>query len=136
MCGDFREELKKLIETCSSISAGSNSNYNDNDSSDTTRIYAPAVRQISLLDKFSLESKDVFYKSLDKSISNDDDTLFVVPIKFASFIQQDQNDIAKYIIANHRNVVKVIIGTNAIESSITINELAAVVDTGLFNQTL
>lgn len=59
--------------------------------------------------------------------------LFLLPIKYMGYVSNEQKEIGKNPIPNHPNLVKIIIATNAIESSITIDNLAAVVDSGLFN---
>ncbi|OHT07954.1 hypothetical protein TRFO_05088 [Tritrichomonas foetus] len=56
-----------------------------------------------------------------------------MPIKFAGFLSREAKDIAKNPIPNHPNVVKIIVATNSIESSITIDGLGAVVDCGICN---
>lgn len=85
-----------------------------------------------------------FYKNLDefiqketnriKSAKNSDrQILFLLPIKYMGYVSNEQKEIGKNPIPNHPNLIKIIIATNAIESSITIDNLAAVVDSGLFN---
>ena len=75
-----------------------------------------------------------FDESLNNVVGSDNQSLYVIPIKFAGFVSTQQKEIAKRVIKNHKNVIKIIIATNAIESSITIDELSVVIDTGLFNQ--
>ena len=87
---------------------------------------------VKLLKNIELDKN--FNKDLDKIIKPGDNSLYVIPIKFAGFVSTKQKEIAKQVIKNHKNVIKIIMATNAIESSITINELSVVIDTGLFNQ--
>jgi len=73
-----------------------------------------------------------FVQELEK-INLKREDLYILPIKYASFASQGQKIIAKEVIPKYKNIVKVIVATNGIESSITIDELAAVVDSGLVN---
>ena len=87
---------------------------------------------IKMLNNIKLDKK--FHSELNKIIKWNDDSLYVIPIKFAGFVSNEQKEIAKQVIKKHKNVIKIIMATNAIESSITIDELSVVIDTGLFNQ--
>lgn len=86
-----------------------------------------------------------FYNELDKYIEvetennpqySSNNILFILPIKYLGYVSNEQKEIGKNPIRNHPNVIKVIMATNAIESSITIDKLAAVVDSGLFNHSI
>ena len=89
---------------------------------------------------------DDFYEHLEERISTETnlyktenpldpkELLFLLPIKFYAYASNTQKEIAKRMIPNHPNVIKIITATNAIESSITIDGLAAVIDSGIRNQ--
>lgn len=84
-----------------------------------------------------LVSQDIFYDHLDAVLAQDEDAdtaLYILVIKFAGFVSQEARDIGKNPIPNHPNVLKIIVATNSIESSITIDGLAAVIDTGIYNE--
>ena len=59
--------------------------------------------------------------------------LFVLPIKYLGYMTNEQKEICINPIPQHPNLIKVIFATNAIESSVTIDNLAVVIDSGLFN---
>ena len=82
-------------------------------------------------------SRQLFYERVDEILAEDPDcdtTLYVLPIKYAGFVNRDQQEIGKHPIPGHPNIIKIIVATNSIESSITITGLAAVVDCGIRNE--
>ncbi|KAK8860803.1 hypothetical protein M9Y10_012480 [Tritrichomonas musculus] len=93
---------------------------------------------------FKNSSISLFYSNLDDFIQKETKRinsyykrnrhiLFLLPIKYMGYVSNEQKEIGKNPIPKHSNVVKIIMATNAIESSITIDGLAAVIDSGLFN---
>lgn len=91
------------------------------------------LKFITNLDNY-LNDRTIFYNKLNEIIGVDQKTLFFLPIKYAGFITQEAKEIGKNPIPGYPNVIKIIVATNSIESSITIDGLAAVIDTGIHNQ--
>ncbi|KAK8839092.1 hypothetical protein M9Y10_032563 [Tritrichomonas musculus] len=69
-----------------------------------------------------------------KEVFNKKD-LFIFPIQLAGYVTHVQKTVAQSKLPpDLNNVVKIIISTNIVESSITIPDLAAVIDSGLYNR--
>lgn len=79
-----------------------------------------------------LLSKEEFYANV-QTICPDPSKLYVIPIPYASYLSEDQKFVAKYNIDGYPNIIKVVIATDAIESSVTIDDLYAVIDGGICN---
>lgn len=71
-------------------------------------------------------------KVLENSVT-DPRKLYVLPIPYAGYRSENQKKLAKYNIDKYNNIIKVVIATDAIESSITIDNLVAVIDSCLSN---
>ena len=85
------------------------------------------------LPKKEMKSAGEFHKHVKGIVGKNPNCLFVVPMKYSGFVGQVEQEIGKSEIPGCPNVIKVIAATNSIESSITINGLAAVVDCGVCN---
>ena len=88
---------------------------------------------------FEEESIEKFYTNLEKYIEQETrkstffkDILFILPVKYLGFVSNEQKEICLNPIPQHPNVIKVIFATNVIESSVTIQDLIAVVDSGTY----
>ena len=87
---------------------------------------------------FKEDDKNIgaLYKKIDEKMKENDDPkiTYVLPVKVTSFISQNYKSIAQNPLNDkYRNIIKVICATNVLESSIGIDNLAAVVDSGLCN---
>ena len=94
------------------------------------------VKVLKRLENY-FSSRQLFYERIDEIMAEDpesDTAMYVLPIKYAGFVNRDQQEIGKHPIPGHPNIIKVIVATNSIESSITITGLAAVVDCGIRNE--
>ena len=134
------KQLQKEIDSLSNqsteiISDDDDDEYEDSDDFIISKNKkAKIIRNLHIINDIPLIDVKAFNQKIDEIIKNDNTTLFVILIKFAGFVPLAQKEIAKNVIKNHDNVIKIILATNAIESSITIDQLSAVVDTGIFNQ--
>ena len=93
--------------------------------------------KVKLLRELDFSSRQVCYDRIDAILAEDDEsegTLYILPIMYAGFVARDQQEIGKQSIPGHPNVIKIIVATNSIESSITIDGLAAVIDCGIRNE--
>lgn len=73
-------------------------------------------------------------RDIRKEVFNKKD-LFIFPIQLAGYVTHVQKTVAQSKLPpDLKNVVKIIISTNIVESSITIPDLAAVIDSGLYNR--
>ncbi|KAK8835828.1 hypothetical protein M9Y10_040376 [Tritrichomonas musculus] len=83
-------------------------------------------------DEFS--TVDSTYQEIEREAYNPDN-LYILPIQLAGYVSQVQKTVAQNPLPTRlRNVIKIIVSTNIIESSITILDLAAVIDSGLYNR--
>ncbi|KAI5510296.1 ATP-dependent RNA helicase protein, partial [Trichomonas vaginalis G3] len=80
----------------------------------------------------ALNDEQKFYQYIKENVT-DKNKLYILPIPFLSYVSNFQKHIAKSNIPNYDNIIKVVIATNAIESSITIDNMAAVIDCGICN---
>ncbi|KAK8896751.1 hypothetical protein M9Y10_014668 [Tritrichomonas musculus] len=100
-----------------------------------------ALKIIQKIDSlYEDDNIDDFYKNLDTLIEEETKKkcffkmfLFILPIKYIGYASNEQKEICLNPIPNHSNVIKIIMATNAIESSVTIKDLVAVVDSGIHN---
>ncbi|KAK8845827.1 hypothetical protein M9Y10_020750 [Tritrichomonas musculus] len=133
ICDQIRNAQKTLQDEIDAL-ANTLVCVNELDEEEDLETNDKTLRNLSLIQDIPLDDIGAFNRRVDEITKGDDTTLFVIPIKFAGFVASAQKEIAKNVIQNHENVIKIILATNAIESSITIDQLSAVVDTGIFNQ--
>ncbi|KAK2956888.1 putative Zinc finger, C2H2 type family protein [Blattamonas nauphoetae] len=96
----------------------------------------PIFRTVNVLENMEgkLEKKSDFDHYLNKTIGTNTTTTFVMIVKYAGFVSSTAKGLIKQEMRQYPNLIKIIIGTEAIESSVTIDNLAAVVDCGIHNQ--
>ncbi|KAK2948254.1 putative Zinc finger, C2H2 type family protein [Blattamonas nauphoetae] len=97
----------------------------------------PRFRHVRVLENLGekLEKKSDFDRYLNKMVGTNSKTTFVMIVKYAGFISSTAKGLIKKEMRKYPNLIKIIIGTEAIESSVTIDNLAAVVDCGIHNHT-
>ncbi|KAK8867088.1 hypothetical protein M9Y10_010057 [Tritrichomonas musculus] len=79
-------------------------------------------------------TEESIYQDIEREAYNPD-YLYIFPIQLAGYVSQVQKSVAQNPLPkNLKNVIKIIVSTNIIESSITILDLAAVIDSGLYNR--
>ncbi|KAK2959320.1 putative Zinc finger, C2H2 type family protein [Blattamonas nauphoetae] len=121
------------------VFTSTNSRMNEIDKDIRSRISPktqPVFRNVNVLENMGeiLEDKHQFDSFLSKTIRNNTTTTFVMIVKYAGFISSTAKELIKQEMRQYPNLIKIIIGTEAIESSVTIDNLAAVVDCGIHNQ--
>ena len=97
----------------------------------TVAEWKPKGREVSMLPWNPERTLDAFRKWVKGIAEENPNFLFVLPIMFPEYADQFLKELAEREIPDCPNVVKVIVATDLLDSSISIDGLAAVVDCGV-----